>query len=182
MKTDHKRGAARLAILGAALGLLLAQGSGAVAQETPITAQTAVDHVQIEDLLQRYYANFGKAEGDSFSSFYASDAEFVLGGKTYKGQEAIAGVYKGIGGSGANPAAGRFSFNVLMTNPVITVHGDTATAQMIFTEIVMDTATAPPRLLTQGREYDTLVKQKGHWRFSKRQVAAGTTPPAGWVN
>ena len=69
-----------------------------------------------------------------------------------------------------------------MTNPVITVHGNAATAQMIFTEIVMDTASAPPRLLTQGREYDNLAKIKGHWRFTKRQVAAGTKPPEGWVN
>jgi hypothetical protein len=186
MKTDHKGGARRLAILGAALGgslgLLLTQGSAAIAQDVPITAQTVVDRAQIEDLLQRYYNNFGKAEGDSFGAFYAPDAEFVLGPKSYKGQQAIADVYKGIGGSGANPAAGRFSFNVLMTNPVITVHGDTATAQLIFTEIVMDTATAPPRLLTQGREYDHLVKIKGQWRFSKRQIAAGTKPPEGWVN
>ncbi len=179
---DPKGRAMRLALLGAAAGLLLAQGSAAVAQDVPITVQTAVDHVQIEDLLQRYYANFGKAEGESFSAFYAPDAEFVLGANTYKGQDAIAGVYKGIGAGGQNPAAGRFSFNVLMTNPVITVHGDTATAQLIFTEIVMDTASAPPRLLTQGREYDNLVRIKGQWRFSKRQIAAGTKPPAGWVN
>jgi hypothetical protein len=172
-----------IALLGAAVaGLMLAHASAARAQDGAFTAQVVIDRAEIEDLLQRYYNNFGKAEGESFSSFYASDAEFVLGPNTYKGQDAIAGVYKGIGGGATNPAAGRFSFNVLMTNPVITVHGDTATAQMIFTEIVMDTATAPPRLLTQGREYDHLVKQKGQWRFSKRQIAAGTKPPEGWVN
>ncbi len=37
-----------------------------------------------------------------------------------------------------------------MTNKLITVHGDKATAQMIFTEIGQDTASAPPRLLTLG--------------------------------
>jgi uncharacterized protein (TIGR02246 family) len=172
-----------LAALGAAaFGLALAQAPTARAQDVTFTAQVAIDRAEIEDLLQRYYANFGKAEGEAFSSFYADDAQFVLGGKTYKGKEEIAAAYKAIGSSGQNPAAGRFSFNVLMTNPVITVHGDTATAQMIFTEIVMDTASAPPRLLTQGREYDNLAKINGHWRFTKRQVAAGTTPPAGWVN
>jgi hypothetical protein len=172
-----------IALLGAAAcGLMLTHAPAARAQDVPFTAQVVIDRAEIEDLLQRYYNNFGKAEGESFSSFYAADAEFVLGDKTYKGQEAIAGVYKGIGGSGANPAAGRFSFNVLMTNPVITMHGDTATAQLIFTEIVMDTASAPPRLLTQGREYDHLIKIKGQWRFSKRQIAAGTKPPEGWVN
>jgi hypothetical protein len=172
-----------LALLGAAAASLTLAAAPAVrAQDVTYTAQTLADRAEIDDLLEHYYANFGKAEGKAFGSFYADDAEFVLGGKVSKGREAIAGVYKGIGTSGQNPAVGRFSFNVLLTNKVITVHGDKATAQMIFTEIVMDTATAPPRLLTQGREYDNLAKINGHWRFTKRQVVAGTKPPEGWVN
>ena len=171
-----------LALLGAAAaGLALAAAPAVRAQDVAYTAQMVIDRAEVDDLLERYYANFGKAEGEAFGSFYAEDAEFVLGGKVSKGREAIAGVYKNVGASGQNPAAGRFSFNVLLTNKVITVHGDKATAQMIFTEIVMDTASAPPRLLTQGREYDNLAKINGHWRFTKRQIAAGTTPPAGWV-
>ena len=172
-----------LALLGAAVaGLSLVVAPTVRAQDVAFTAQMVIDRAEIDDLLERYYANFGKAEGEAFGSFYAEDAEFVLGGKVSKGREAIAGVYKNVGASGQNPAAGRFSFNVLLTNKVIAVHGDKATAQMIFTEIVMDTASAPPRLLTQGREYDNLAKINGHWRFTKRQVVAGTTPPAGWVN
>ena len=170
------------AVGAAAFGLAAAQAPAARAQDGGFTAQVAIDRAEIEDLLQRYYNNFGKAEGESFGSFYAPDALFVLGAKTYKGQAEIAGAYSAIGASGQNPAAGRFSFNVLMTNPVITVHGTTATAQLIFTEIVMDTATAPPRLLTQGREYDNLAKINGKWRFTRRQVAAGTKPPEGWAD
>lgn len=171
------------ALMGVAVASLTLAAAPAVhAQDEALTAQTVIDRAEIDDLLERYYANFGKAEGEAFGSFYAEDAEFVLGGKSYKGRDAIAGVYKGIGSSGQNPTAGRFSFNVLLTNKVITVHGDKATAQMIFTEIVMDTATAPPRLLTQGREYDNLAKVGGHWRFTKRQVVAGTKPPEGWLN
>jgi hypothetical protein len=173
-----------LALMGAAVaGLTLAAATPAVhAQDVAFTPQMVVDRAAIDDLLERYYANFGKAEGESFSNFYAPDATFVLGAKTYKGQEEIAGVYKGIGSSGQNPSANRFSFNVLLTNKVITVHGDKATAQMIFTEVIMDTAAGPPKFLTQGREYDNLAKIKGHWRFTKRQIAAGTKPPEGWAN
>jgi uncharacterized protein (TIGR02246 family) len=172
-----------VALMGAvAACLTLAAAPTVRAQDVAFTPQMVMDRAEIDDLLERYYANFGKAEGEAFGSFYAEDAEFVLGGKSYKGREAIAGVYKGISGGAQNPTTGRFSFNVLLTNKVITVHGDKATAQMIFTEIVMDTASAPPRLLTQGREYDNLAKVNGHWRFTKRQVVAGTKPPAGWVN
>ena len=170
---------------GAALAVAAVQLAGAAparAQEGGFTAQVVIDRAEIEDLLQRYYANFGKAEGENFSAFYADDAQFVLGTRTYKGKAEIAAQYANVRSSGQSPAEGRFSFNVLMTNPVITVHGNTATAQMIFTEIVMDTAKAPPRLLTQGREYDNLAKINGRWRFTKRQVVAGTTPPAGWTN
>ena len=172
-----------LALMGAAVaGLGLAATPAVHAQDVTFTTQMVVDRAAIDDLLERYYANFGKAEGESFSNFYADDAEFVLGGKTYKGKEAIAGVYKGVSQSGQNPSANRFSFNVLLTNKVITVHGDKATAQMIFTEVVMDTPQGPPKFLTQGREYDNLAKIKGHWRFTTRQVAAGTKPPEGWAN
>ena len=173
-----------IALMGAASVCLALTTAPAVrAQDVTFTTQMVVDRAAIDDLLERYYANFGKAEGEAFGSFYADDAEFVLGGKTYKGREAIAGVYKGIGSSGQNPTANRFSFNVLLTNKVITVHGDRATAQMIFTEVIMDTAAGPPKFLTQGREYDNLAKIKGHWRFTKRQVAsASPKPPEGWVN
>jgi len=172
-----------LGLLGPiAAALSLAAAPAVRAQDVAFTPQMVLDRAEIDDLLERYYANFGKAEGESFGSFYADDAEFVLGGKTYKGKDAIAGVYKGIGSSGQNPSANRFSFNVLLTNKVITVHGDKATAQMIFTEVIMDTAAGPPKFLTQGREYDNLAKIKGHWRFTKRQVAAGTKPPEGWAN
>ena len=170
-----------LAGLGAA-ALTLALTPAVHAQDVEFTPRMVADRLAIDDLLERYYANFGKAEGEAFGSFYADDAEFVLGGKTYKGKEAIAGVYKGIGSSGQNPSAGRFSFNVLLSNKVITLHGDKATAQMIFTEVIMDTPQGPPKFLTQGREYDNLAKIKGHWRFTKRQVAAGTKPPEGWTN
>lgn len=61
------------------------------------------------------------------------------------------------------------------------MHGDTATAQLIFTEVVIDTQGAAPRLLTQGREYDNLVKVNGQWRFKKRQIVPGAQIPAGWT-
>jgi hypothetical protein len=171
-----------LALVGAAVaGLSLAAVPAVHAQDVEYTPKMVADRMEIDDLLERYYANFGKAEGESFSKFYADDAEFVLGDKTYKGKEAIAGVYKGVGASGQNPAANRFSFNVLLTNKVITLHGDTATAQMIFTEVIKKTAADPPEFLTQGREYDRLAKIKGHWRFTRRQVA-GPKPLEGWVN
>jgi len=42
--------------------------------------------------------------------------------------------------------------HVLMTNPRIIVSGNTATAHMIYTEIMNDTVYLAPRLIEQGRE------------------------------
>src|SRR5689334_10549041 len=88
---------ARLAGAGLVCCLMLAQGPAAGAQESPITAQTLIDRAQIEDLLTRYYDNLGHGSADSFSSFYADDAELVLGKNSYKGKAGIAGAYQAAG-------------------------------------------------------------------------------------
>ena len=93
-----------VALMGAvAACLTLAAAPTVRAQDVAFTPQMVMDRAEIDDLLERYYANFGKAEGEAFGSFYAEDAEFVLGGKSDKGREAIAGVYKGISGGAQNP-------------------------------------------------------------------------------
>ena len=178
-KCIDRRRAVRLGALGTVLGLALALAPAAGAQEHPVTAQTLVDRAQIEDLLTRYYYNLGHGSADSFSAFYAGDAELVLGPNSYKGKDGIEGAYKAAGQNA--PGRKPFPFNVMLSNPLIMVHGSTATAQLIFTEIIIDTQGAAPRVLTQGREYDNLVRLKGQWRFKKRQIMAGAQEPAGWV-
>jgi hypothetical protein len=170
--------ASRLGAVGVVLGLLLAQAPLAAAKEQAMTAQNAIDRAQIEDLLTRYYYNLGHGSADSFSAFYASDAELVLGKNSYKGKDGIESAYKSAGANA--PGRKAYSFNVLLSNPLVVVHGDTATAQLIFTEIIIDTQGAAPRVLTQGREYDHLVKQNGQWRLKKRQIMGAADEPAGW--
>jgi hypothetical protein len=160
----------------AAVGIVLACGQAAGAQE--VTAKTVVDRAQIEDLLTRYYYNLGHGSAESFSNFYADDAELVLGKSSYKGKAGIEGAYKSAGENA--PGRKAFSFNVSLSNPLIVVHGDTAKAQLIFTEIIIDTQGAAPRVLTQGREYDDLVKVGGKWRIKKRQILPGAQEPPGW--
>jgi hypothetical protein len=167
-------GAKGIAVAGA-LGLMLAQGS-AQAQER-LTAQTVVDRAEIENLLERYYWNFGGG-GESFTSFYSPDAELVLGKNSYKGAAGIESAYKGVPAD--TPQRRSFSFNVLPSNVLINVHGDTATAQLVFTEIIIDKQGDAPRILTQGREFDHLVKLKGRWLISKRQIMGANARPDDW--
>src|SRR5437868_12087731 len=74
----------------------------------------------------------------------------------------------------------RTAFNVAIENPLIIVHGDTATSQVIFTEYRQEKVGDPMKMTTQGKEYATWVKVKGQWLYKIRQIASGSNPPEGW--
>ena len=176
-----------------ALGLIcvaLASAPAARAQDK-MTLQTLIDRQLIQDQITRYYYNFGKAERQSEESFYAEDGELILGTRHYKGHEGIKSAYNRTpatppAGAAPAPAAApappreRLAFNVAIENPLIIVHGDTATSQVIFTEYRQEKAGDPMKFTTQGKEYATWVKVKGQWLYKTRQIASGSNPPEGW--
>src|SRR4249920_570065 len=171
------------AIRAAAFGLccVALASATAVRAEDKMTAQSLIDRQQILDQITRYYYNFGKAERQSEESFYAEDGELILGTRHYKGHEGIKQAYNRTPATppaGASPAAGavpavpaaaaappreRTAFNVAIENPLIMVHGDTATSQVIYTEYRQDKVGDPMKFTTQGKEYATWVKVKGQW-------------------
>lgn len=161
-----------------ALALCLAPACVPAAPAHDMTAQALSDRAQIQDLITRYYYNFGKPDRESFTDFYADDAELILGANHFKGKDGIAKAYERAGGN--SPAAKAYSFNVTISNPLVVVHGETASAELIFTEYVMDKEGDAPRIRTQGREYATFVKVKGQWRYKTRQIKGGMEPPEGW--
>jgi ketosteroid isomerase-like protein len=166
-----------IVLSGAAFALNVPQV--ALAKTPTITAQTLIERAQIADLLTRYYYNLGHSSADSFAAFYADDAEMILGNQTFKGKEGIGKAYQGTADS---PQRKAYAFNISISNPLITVDGNSAKAQIIFTEIIIDKQGDPPRVLVQGREYDTLAKVKGEWRFKRRQIMPGAQVPDGWTN
>ena len=184
-------------VCAAALGLccVLASASAAHAEDK-MTAQSLIDRQLILDQITRYYYNFGKAERQSEESFYAEDGELILGTRHYKGREGIKQAYNrapaappagaAAPAAGAVPAAAaappreRTAFNVTIDNPLIIVHGETATSQVIFTEYRQEKVGDPMKMTTQGKEYATWVKVKGQWLYKTRQIASGSNPPEGW--
>ena len=184
-------------VRAAALGLFcIALASAPAARaEDKMTAQSLIDRQLILDQITRYYYNFGKAEKQSEVSFYAEDGELILGTRHYKGREGIKQAYNrapatpaaaAAPAAGAAPAAAaaspreRTAFNVTIDNPLIIVHGDTATSQVIFTEYRQEKVGDPMKMTTQGKEYATWVKVKGQWLYKTRQIASGSNPPEGW--
>ena len=122
----------------AAIGLSLAAcGDSAFAKAAPAyTAQSLADRAAIEDVLTRYYNNFGAGAEHTMGEFYAPDGEMVLGPKTYKGIKEIEGAYAAVPADAPQKKA--FALNILINNMLITVHGQTATARLVFTETLPD--------------------------------------------
>jgi hypothetical protein len=176
------------------LGCVALAGAPAARAEDKMTVQTLIDRQLILDQITRYYYNFGKAERQSEETFYAEDCELILGTRHYKGHEGIKQAYNrtpaapaagAVPATGATPAAAappreRTAFNVAIENPLIIVHGDTATSQVIYTEYRQEKVGDPMKFTTQGKEYATWVKVKGQWLYKTRQIASGSNPPEGW--
>jgi hypothetical protein len=188
----------RQATVRAALGLscvALVSAPGARAEDK-MTVQSLMDRQLILDQITRYYYNFGKVDRQAEESFYAEDGELILGTRHYKGKDGIKQAYNRAPAAppagASTPAAGaapavaaapareRTAFNVAIENPLIIVHGDTATSQVIFTEYRQEKVGDPMKFTTQGKEYATWVKVNGQWLYKTRQIASGSNPPEGW--
>ena len=89
------KGIAAIAGLVGLAGLLSGCDGVAASQTTPSAEQqTLLDRVAIEDMVTRYYANFGKQDAaDDFGAFYTEDAVFDVNGIVSQGREAIETFY-----------------------------------------------------------------------------------------
>lgn len=166
-------------MLGRTLAALAALALTGCNAHDPSTAsapenRALLDKVEIMDLLSRYYSNFGADSSLGFNAFYTDDAVFDVNGHVGKGKAGIQGIYASL--KGENPAD-RGTFHMLMTNPVIDVNGDSATARLLWTGILNTRIDAPPEFVEQGREYDKLVKKDGKWLIAKRVVIADSGLP-----
>ena len=176
----NKTGIAALAAVGGiAVGALVGPHvPGLAAGEAEANASsTLADRIAIEDMVTRYYGNFGKQDAaEDFGAFYTEDAVFDVNGIVSTGREAIEGFYAESAEEADAPAA-QGTFHLMISNPVIDVDGDTATASFFWTGVLNTAIQEPPKLLEQGREYDLLVRQDGAWRIKKRVVIADSGLP-----
>lgn len=168
---------ARIYGVAALAGLMLCGCSASVGGSAGGADQAMIDRMAITDLLNRYYAEFGKESSIGFNDYYTDDAVFDVNGQVAHGKDEIQGIYKGLGAANESPSS-RGTFHMLMTNPVIDVNGDTATAKLLWTGILNTTIDGPPTFVEQGREYDSLVKKDGKWLIRHRVVVADSGLPA----
>ncbi len=58
---------------------------GSIAQAQEITLDTLIERQKLQDLITRYYYNFGGTP-ESFANFYVEDGELIVMGQSFKGR------------------------------------------------------------------------------------------------
>ena len=157
---------------------LCALATPVLAKAPRTTQANLLDRIQIEDLLVDYYQPLGGGKQEDLASFFTPDGVIDVNGRVYSGHKGIAQAYKDAGSANNGNATFKGKFVMLMNNPRIEIHGDSATADVIWTGIVTGKPTDQPHFAEQGKEHDDLVKVKGEWFIKKRIITsvAGLAP------
>ncbi len=131
--------------------------------------QRLEDTAAIQTLLLNYGRNLDARDFKAYSELFAKDGVWTGGFGTVQGRPEIqAFMEKAM--PGANTA---HNFH-LLSNFVIDVHGDTATAWSRW-QFVSPGPDGKPAVAQAGRYDDELVREDGHWKF-KRRVASNDIP------
>lgn len=144
----------------------------AAAQSDSVAArlQRFDDKDEIERLLLDYGRHLDARELAAYGRLFATDGEWVGGfGTASGGPSGIQAFMEKAMGTAPNTAK---SYH-LLSNFVIAVNGDTATAWSRWAFVVPGERGAT--IAQAGRYDDTLVRENGRWRF-KRRIASNDTP------
>jgi hypothetical protein len=158
-------------VLGSIVGAAEAQ------RPKPLTMATLLDRIQIEDLLTRYYYDLSKGKAHELSEYFTADALLDVDGTVAKGRDAIAKLYQPSEGQKREATAQRRRGHMLLNNPVISIDGDHAVAEVVWTGVMNEGVGKPPGLYEQGREYSELRKVQGKWLISKRCIMSDSGTP-----
>ncbi|MBN1570773.1 MAG: nuclear transport factor 2 family protein [Acidobacteria bacterium] len=156
--------------------LLISLTQPVLAQQ--VTMETLLDRIQVEDLLTRYYYDLSQSKAHELSEFFTEDALLDVDGTVAKGRAEIAKLYQSPepAAKQAAPAKAR-RMHMLLTNPIITIKGNTATAHVIWTGVMNEGIGKLPQVVEQGREDTELVKQNGKWLIKRRYISTDGRMP-----
>jgi hypothetical protein len=153
----------------------------ALAQHQMVTMETLFDRIYIQDFLTLYYDDLSRGAGHALADYFTEDAVLDVDGTVATGHAEIAALYGRPPEQDARREPGpqgpvRRS-QMLLTNPIIEVHGDTATAHVIWTGVLNEGIGTVPTLYEQGREYTELVKRDGRWLIQRRYISSDSGLP-----
>lgn len=167
----------RIASLFVAVSLLLsaaavAQTADPKARSLEARIQRLEDTQEIRDLLTSYGRLLDAHDLAGYSQLFAKKGEWVGGFGSARGPAAIQALMEKNLGATAKGIPG--STYHLLTNFMIKVNGDTATAWSRWSFTVTG-ANKNPSILYGGHYDDTLIREDGQWKFLRR-VAVNDIP------
>lgn len=144
--------------------------------DRPVTAETLLDRIQIQDFLTRYYYDLSIGKAHELAEYFTADAVLDVDGTVARGHKEIAKLYERPAGSQPAPKGYRRG-NMMLTNPIINVEGNLATAHLLWTGVMNEGVGKAPSLYEQGREYTELKKVNGKWLISRRFISSDSGLP-----
>ncbi|HVG71656.1 MAG TPA: nuclear transport factor 2 family protein [Vicinamibacterales bacterium] len=168
------RRARRLLMLTTAACLLFAAAAPAQSQTGSVESRLKQleDKEQIAQALIDYGRHLDSRDLAAYAALFATDGEWVGGFGTVKGRANIQAFMEKSLGTGPNRGG---SYHI-MSNFVVTVKGDTATAWSRWTFVTPGDRGAT--IAQAGRYDDTFVRENGVWKFRRRVASSDTAPPA----
>jgi hypothetical protein len=134
--------------------------------------QRIEDHIAIERLLMEYGRTLDRRDFDAYSQLFAKSGSWSGSLGTFTGPAEIkAAMLKAFAGAGMAHIGSNFH---VMTNPIIEIEGDTASASSKWTFMRM--VENKPVIALSGSYEDKLVREGGVWKFQSR---VASTPPSG---
>lgn len=152
----------RKATLAAALTLGLGLSSAAQAGAPRLETR---DYLEIQQLYARFNHSLDTRRPDEFVEAWTSDGEFVPGRGPGRGQEdrtpiqgraALHAMAEGPGNGGRH----------FVANLILTPQPGMVKASSYL--LLMDARYSPPRIVETAIYDDTIVKEKGQWKFKRR--------------
>jgi len=162
---------AAIVALSFAFDHLLQKAEGA--DTADVRLQRLEDVEAIRTLLVRYGRELDKRDFAAYGALFAEDGSWKGGMGTATGPDAIAKMVA-AGFERMAPALYTNS-NHVMSSFDIAVDGDTATAWSRWTWVVVG-ADGKPETHRAGHYEDTLVRERGEWKFETRQAFTEINP------
>ncbi len=158
-------------ITGAMLSVLafgaLATAIPQAACAAPASAAALADRMQIEDLMVQYYTELTGGELHNMGDYFTADASMELDDRKLQSSAAITNFYATGSDRRVLPTN---SYTMILSNIRTRVDGDAAVLDAIWTGYLCDNVKSTPRLVEQGTDHATLVRQDGVWKISSRIV------------
>jgi len=173
------------------LGAVLLTGIAWAASRVTYDRNYAQDRAEIDDLLARYLFALDWQDPQMYGDVFTSDGVLVWSGGTVTGRPAIAQEMRNMKAAdertnATTPTLRPFKRRHFISNFVVRIEGDRATARSLWFEFVNDNADRRPYVGAYGHLEDELRRVDGRWLIARHQVfneqrpnmAAGSANPA----